>query len=166
MNTEIIFVVIVVFLVADFVVERGLEWLNMRAMSPVLPAKLKGIYDEQEYGRFQDYKRENNRFSLFSSVFSFVVMLVFLSLGGFGWWNCLVVGMTDNTILQTLLFMLGISLVSGIITLPFNWYATFHIEEKYGFNRTTVKTYVGDLLKGMIISGIIGGVLLAAVVWF
>ena len=104
MNTEIIFVVIVVFLVADFVVERGLEWLNMRAMSPVLPAKLKGIYDEQEYGRFQDYKRENNRFSLFSSVFSFVVMLVFLSLGGFGWWNCLVVGMTDNTILQTLLF--------------------------------------------------------------
>ncbi|MEI3154146.1 MAG: hypothetical protein V8S95_02830 [Odoribacter sp.] len=58
--------------------------------------------------------------------------------------------MTDNTILQTLLFMLGISLASGIITLPFDD-ATFHIEEKYGFNKTTVKTYVGDLLKGMII---------------
>lgn len=166
MNTEIVFIVIVVFLVVDFVVERGLEWLNMKAMSPVLPVTLRGIYDEQEYGRFQDYKRENNRLGLFSSVFSFVVMLIFLSLGGFGWWNRLVVGMTDNTILQTLLFMLGISLASGIITLPFDWYATFHIEEKYGFNKTTVKTYVGDLLKGMIISGIIGGVLLAAVIWF
>lgn len=166
MNSETVFIVIVIFLCVDFVVERILEGLNMRAMSPVLPANLQGIYDEQEYGRFQSYKRENNRFERISSSFSFVVMMIFLCLGGFGWWNAVVVGLTDNTILQTLLFMLGLSLASGILSLPFDWYATFRIEEKYGFNKTTVKTYIADLLKGMLVSGLIGGALLAAIVWF
>ena len=68
--------------------------------------------------------------------------------------------------IQTLLFMLGLSLVSGLLGLPFDWYATFHIEEKYGFNKTTMKTYGLDLLKGMLVSGVIGGLLLSAVVWF
>ena len=67
MNTEVVFIIIVVFLVADFIVERILEWVNMRAMAPVLPENLKGIYDEKEYARFQNYKRETNRFDLISS---------------------------------------------------------------------------------------------------
>ena len=87
MNTEVVFIIIVVFLVADFIVERILEWVNMRAMAPVLPENLKGIYDEKEYARFQNYKRETNRFDLISSTFSFIVMMVFLCTGGFGWWN-------------------------------------------------------------------------------
>ena len=78
MNTEVVFIIIVVFLVADFIVERILEWVNMRAMAPVLPENLKGIYDEKEYARFQNYKRETNRFDLISSTFSFIVMMVFL----------------------------------------------------------------------------------------
>lgn len=69
MNTEVVFIIIVVFLVADFIVERILEWVNMRAMAPVLPENLKGIYDEKEYARFQNYKRETNRFDLISSTF-------------------------------------------------------------------------------------------------
>ena len=84
MNTEVVFIIIVVFLVADFIVERILEWVNMRAMAPVLPENLKGIYDEKEYARFQNYKRETNRFDLISSTFSFIVMMVFLCTGGFG----------------------------------------------------------------------------------
>ena len=102
MNTEVVFIIIVVFLVADFIVERILEWVNMRAMAPVLPENLKGIYDEKEYARFQNYKRETNRFDLISSTFSFIVMMVFLCTGGFGWWNAWVVtdrsgGFTDLT---------------------------------------------------------------------
>ena len=96
MNTEVVFIIIVVFLVADFIVERILEWVNMRAMAPVLPENLKGIYDEKEYARFQNYKRETNRFDLISSTFSFIVMMVFLCTGGFGWWNAWVVTWTDQ----------------------------------------------------------------------
>lgn len=166
MNSEFVFIVIVAFLCVDFVVERILEGLNMRAMAPVLPECLKGIYKEEEYSRFQHYKRENNRFDIFSSTFSFVVMMVFLCAGGFGWLNAWVVTLTGNTILQTLLFMLGLSLTSGVMSLPFDWYVTFRIEEKYGFNKTTVRTYWLDQLKGMLVSAIIGGGLLALIVWF
>lgn len=119
MNSGVVFIVIVVLLCAEFVLERILEILNRRAMSQTLPESLKGIYDEKEYRRFRNYRCENNRFELLSSSLSFVVMLVFLCLGGFGWWNAIVVAGTDNTILQTLIFMLGLSLVSGILNMPF-----------------------------------------------
>lgn len=166
MRPEIVFIIMVVFLCLDFVVERILDYLNGRAMSPHLPDKLKGIYDEKEYARFQDYKRETDRFSLWSSGFSFAVTMIFLCAGGFGWYNAWVVGMTDCVVWQVLLFMLGLAFVAGVIGLPFDWYATFHIEEKYGFNKTTVKTYLLDTVKGALVSVLIGGVLLAAVTGF
>ena len=163
---SVIFIVMVGVVCADFVFERVLDWLNVRAMSPVLPSALSGIYDEKEYGRFQNYKRENERLGLLSGSVSFLVLLLFLSLGGFGWWNGVVVSYTENTIAQTLGFMLGVSLVSEIISFPFDWYATFHIEEKYGFNKMTVRTYLSDMVKNMVLSVLLGGVLLAVVVWF
>lgn len=163
---EIIFIVIVVFLCVDFLVERILESLNRRAMSPDLPESLRGIYDEQEYSRFQNYKRENDRFGLLSSSFSFLVTLGFLCVGGFGWYNTWVTAVTGSVVWQTLLFMGGLAFVSGLIGLPFDWYATFHIEEKYGFNKTTVKIYITDTIKGMLVSAVVGGVLLAAVTGF
>lgn len=67
MSSEIIFFIIVVFLCLDFVLERVLESLNSKHMSPVLPDSLKGIYEEKEYSRFQSYKRENGRLDSWSS---------------------------------------------------------------------------------------------------
>ena len=166
MVAGVIFYVIVVFLCVDFLIERILESLNRSAMSPRLPESLRGIYDEREYSRFQNYKRENDRFGLLSSSFSFLVTLIFLCAGGFGWYNAWITGITDSVLWQTLLFMGGLALISGLIGLPFDWYATFHIEEKYGFNKTTPKIYLADLIKGMLVSAIVGGVLLAAIVGF
>ena len=166
MVAEVIFYVIVVFLCVDFLIERILESLNRSAMSPRLPESLKGIYDEREYSRFQNYKRENDRFGLLSSSFSFLVTLIFLCAGGFGWYNAWITGITDSVLWQTLLFMGGLALISELIGLPFDWYATFHIEEKYGFNKTTPKIYIADFIKGMLVSAVVGGVLLAAIVGF
>lgn len=166
MVAEVIFYVIVVFLCVDFLIERILESLNRSAMSPRLPESLRGIYDEREYSRFQNYKRENDRFGLLSSSFSFLMTLIFLCAGGFGWYNAWITGITDSVLWQTLLFMGGLALISGLIGLPFDWYATFHIEEKYGFNKTTPKIYLADLIKGMLVSAVVGGVLLAAIVGF
>lgn len=166
MVAEVIFYVIVVFLCVDFLIERILESLNRSAMSPRLPESLRGIYDEREYSRFQNYKRENDRFGLLSSSFSFLVTLIFLCAGGFGWYNAWITGITDSVLWQTLLFMGGVALISGLIGLPFDWYATFHIEEKYGFNKTTPKIYLADLIKGMLVSAVVGGGLLAAIVGF
>lgn len=166
MNSEVIFFVIVAFLCLEFVVERVLDRLNMKAMSPVLPSLLQGIYDEKEYNRFVNYKRETGRLEWLESVVGFIVMLGFLCVGGFGWLNGWIVSWTDSVVWQTLLFMGILSVASGILEMPFDWYATFRIEEKYGFNKTTWKTYVGDSLKGMLLSALLGGLLLSAVVWF
>lgn len=166
MSSETIFFIIVVFLCLDFVLERVLEFLNSKYMSPVLPDSLKGIYDEKEYSRFQSYKRENGRLNSWSSGVGFVVMIVFLVAGGFGWYNSWVVSLTDSVVWQTILFVVGLSVVSSVLDIPFDYYATFRIEEKYGFNKTTRRVYWLDTVKELVLSLVLGGVLLALVVWF
>ena len=166
MSSETIFFIIVVFLCLDFVLERILESLNSKHMSPVLLDSLKGIYDEKEYSRFQSYKRENGRLDSWSSGVGFVVMIVFLVAGGFGWYNSWVVSLTDSVVWQTILFVVGLSVVSSVLDIPFDYYATFRIEEKYGFNKTTRRVYWLDTVKELFLSLVLGGVLLALVVWF
>lgn len=166
MSSETIFFIIIVFLCLDFVLERVLESLNSKHMSPVLPDSLKGIYEEKEYSRFQSYKRENGRLDSWSSGVGFVVMIVFLAAGGFGWYNSWVVSLTDNVVWQTILFVVGLSVVSSVLDIPFDYYATFRIEEKYGFNKTTRRVYWLDTVKELFLSLVLGGVLLALVVWF
>ena len=166
MSSEIIFFIIVVFLCLDFVLERVLESLNSKHMSPGLPDSLKGIYEEKEYSRFQSYKRENGRLDSWSSGGGFVVMIVFLVAGGFGWYNSWVVSLTDSVVWQTILFVVGLSVVSSVLDIPFDYYATFRIEEKYGFNKTTRRVYWLDTVKELFLSLVLGGVLLALVVWF
>lgn len=166
MSSGTIFIIIVVFLCLDFIFERILEYLNSKHMSPVLPESLKGIYDEKEYGRFQSYKRENGRLDSWSSGFGFVVMMVFLLVGGFGWYNGWVVSLTDSVVWQTILFVVGLSLASSVLDIPFDYYGTFRIEEKYGFNKTTRKIFWLDTVKELILSLLMGGVLLALIVWF
>ncbi len=166
MSSETIFVIIVVFLCLDFVLERVLESLNSKHMSPVLPDNLKGIYDEKEYSRFQSYKRENGRLDSWSSGGGFIAMIVFLAAGGFGWYNSWVVSLTDSVVWQTILFVVGLSVVSSVLDIPFDYYATFRIEEKYGFNKTTRRVYWLDTVKELFLSLVLGGVLLALVVWF
>ena len=166
MSSEIIFFIIVVFLCLDFVLERVLESLNSKHMSPVLPDSLKGIYEEKEYSRFQSYKRENGRLDSWSSGVGVVVMIVFLVAGGFGWYNSWVVSLTDSVVWQTILFVVGLSVVSSVLDIPFDYYATFRIEEKYGFNKTTRRVYWLDTVKELFLSLVLGGVLLALVVWF
>ena len=166
MSSETIFFIIVVFLCLDFVLERILESLNSKHMSPVLLDSLKGIYDEKEYSRFQSYKRENGRLDSWSSGVGFVVMIVFLVAGGFGWYNSWVVSLTDSVVWQTILFVVGLSVASSVLDIPFDYYATFRIEEKYGFNKTTRRVYWLDTVKELVLSLVLGGVLLALVVWF
>ena len=166
MSFEIIFSIIVVFLCFDFMLERVLESLNSKHMSPVLPDSLKGIYDEKEYSRFQSYKRENGRLDCWSSGVGFGVMIVFLVAGGFGWYNSWVVSLTDSVVWQTIFFVMGLSVASTVLDIPFDYYATFRIEEKYGFNKTTRRVYWLDAVKELFLSLVLGGVLLALVVWF
>jgi STE24 endopeptidase len=133
-------------------------------MSDVLPDEVKGIYDEEKYKKQQAYQRENNRFGLLSSSFSFALTLAMFVFFGFAYVDSLAWDITANAIVAALFFFGLIMFASDILSMPFSVYDTFVIEEKYGFNKTTPKTFVLDTIKGWLIGGLIGGGLLAIII--
>jgi STE24 endopeptidase len=99
-------------------------------------------------------------------LFSFVLTLGFLLLDGFEYVDTIARSYSENPILIALIFFGIIMIASDIITTPFSYYKTFVIEEKFGFNKTTKKTFVLDKLKGLLMSILLGGGIIALIVWF
>jgi len=160
-----VFVLLIGVLVFGYVLERILDRLNLSHTLPVLPEELADIFDPEEYKRSQLYKRDNTRFSFFTSSAGLVVMMLLFILGGFGWYDGLIAGITSHYIIHVLIFFGTFALLSDILTTPFDLYNTFVLEERYGFNRTTARTYILDKVKGWLIGALIGGGLLALITW-
>lgn len=162
---ETLFWVIIAILIIDFIIEKYLDFLNTTKWSDELPQEVKGIYDEEKYRKQQAYSRENHRFGMLSSSFSMAITLGMFLFFGFALVDGWVWSITSNAIWAALLFFGIIMLASDILSLPFDIYDTFKIEAKYGFNKTTPKTFVLDKIKGGLIGGLIGGGLLALVIF-
>lgn len=162
---NLIFVVIIAVLVFGYLMEQVLDLLNLKHSVPELPKELQGIFDEEEYRKSQLYKRDNTRFSFITSTLSLVLIGLVFFLGGFGWLDRWISGFISNYILFVLVFFGILALAGDILSTPFAIYSTFVIEERYGFNRTTGKTFILDKLKGWFLGLIIGGGLLALVTW-
>ncbi len=160
-----VFVVLIAVLIFGYVLERILDRLNLKHTLPELPEELSGIFDEEEYRKSQMYKRDTTRFSFLTSSLGLVLMLLVFFIGGFGWIDRLVAGMTTHYILHVLIFFGIFALLSDLFSTPFELYGTFVLEERYGFNRTTAKTFIFDKLKGWLIGALIGGGLLALITW-
>ena len=165
-SPETIFYIIIGILVLNFVKDKVLDSLNASRFNSDLPTELENIYDESEYQKSQNYKSTNFKFSLFSSVFSFVVTLSFLIFGGFKFVDDLARSFSDLSIIIALLFFGIISIGNTLISIPFSYYKTFVIESKFGFNKSTKTIFFKDLLKSIVMSVIIGGPILALIVWF
>jgi STE24 endopeptidase len=160
-----VFVLLIGVLVFGYVLERILDKLNLSHTLPVLPEELLGIFDPEEYQKSQMYKRDNIRFSFITSSIGLLVMLLLFFLGVFGWYDDLIAGISTNYIVHVLIFFGTFALFSDLLTTPFDLYSTFVLEERYGFNRTTVRTYILDKIKGWLIGAIMGGGLLALITW-
>jgi STE24 endopeptidase len=164
MDTTIFYIIIGIILF-DYILERILDYLNRTWWSSELPQELEGIYDAAKYKKSQEYERVKTRFSMVTSTFSLVAMLLMLFFGGFAWLDDFVRSYTSNAILMALLFFGILGLAADILSTPFSVYSTFVIEERFGFNRTTPKTFILDKLKGWLLSAVIGGGLLSLIVW-
>lgn len=162
---QTLFYIIIVIVVIDFIIERLLDYLNTTRWSELLPDELKGIYDASEYKKSQQYLKVNHKFGMLTSTISFVAMMAMLIFGGFGWLDELVRHWTINPIWMALLFFGILGFASDLLSMPFSIYDTFVIEEKFGFNKTTPKTFALDKLKGWVIGGIIGGGIMALIIW-
>ncbi|MFW5499751.1 MULTISPECIES: M48 family metallopeptidase [unclassified Maridesulfovibrio] len=140
--------------------------LNRKALSPELPAEFSTTFDADDYRKSQDYTKAGIGFENISSSVSTLITILFILLGGFNAVDLWANGFGYGEILTGLIFYAGLAVLSDIASLPFSLYSTFVIEEKFGFNKTTLKTYFMDKLKGYLLGGIIGGAILGGVLLF
>ena len=166
MNYNTLFYIIIGILVAQFLLETLLDYFNARHYDDPVPEELNDVFDTEEYQKSQQYKKTNYRFGLITSTFSLLLTLGFLIFGGFEWVDSIARSITENTIGIALIFFGIIMLGSDIINTPFSYYGTFVIEEKFGFNKTTKKTFFFDKIKGWLMLSLLGGGMLALIIWF
>jgi STE24 endopeptidase len=162
---QTVFYLILGIIVFDFIFERLLDYLNTTRWGEQLPDKLKGIYDDEEYKKSQAYKKANHKFGMVTSSFSFLIIFLMLFFKGFALVNGWALGFTGNIILSSLIFFAILGLASDILTTPFSVYDTFVIETRFGFNKTTPKTFILDKIKGLVLAVILGGGLLALIIF-
>lgn len=165
MSPESILTLILIIVAVSFVFEQALDYINLRAQRQEIPDEIASFYDREKYLKSLAYHKEQTQFSFLTSTFGFVLSISMLATGGFGWLDAQLRVNIHNEIILALTFFGAILLASDILTIPFQWYSTFVIEEKYGFNQTTVKTFILDKIKGYLLSVIVGGALLSTLIY-
>lgn len=163
---NILFYTIIAILVFQFLVETILDFLNAKRYDDPIPEALKDVFDPEEYQKSQEYQKTNHRFGLLSSVFSLVLTLGFLLFGGFEWTDQIARSFGSNEIIITLIFFGIITVGSDILSIPFSFYQTFVIEERFGFNKSTKKLFFIDKLKGWLMMAVLGGGVITLALWF
>ena len=139
--------------------------LNLGALKPELPNAFSDVFDADEYAKSQEYTRVGTRFELVEDSITLCAFLAFWWLGGFGAVDAVVRQVTEHAILQGLLFMGVLFLASSLLSWPFELYDTFVIEERFGFNKTTVGTFFADKAKGILLAILFGAPLMSVVLY-
>ncbi len=160
-----LFWIIVGIIIFDYLLDKFLDYLNYRNISGSVPKELEGVYDENKYIESQRYEKVNLGFSMITGTFSFLLLLGILFFGGFGFLDSVVHNISQSEYVRALLFFGIMGVVMDFLSLPFQLYGTFVIEERFGFNKTTASTFVLDKLKSWLVGALIGGGLLLFIMW-
>jgi STE24 endopeptidase len=164
MNPYLIFILVI--LIGSYVLELVLDFLNVRYLKTDLPSEFEGYYDGEKYKKSQNYLRENTCFGMINDTIITPIIIIFILMGGFNAVDRFARSFQLGSIPTGLIFAGVLILAYHVIHIPFSIYGTFIIEEKYGFNKTTVKTFILDILKTWFLVAIIGSILLSVVLWF
>ena len=163
---NIYLVIIIAALLINYALSTTAAWLNLRNITEELPDEFQGFYDEERYRKSQQYLRETTIFGLIHDTFHLVIILAFILAGGFNFVDNIARSAGAGTIGTGLMFAGIILLMSQLVDIPFSVWSTFVIEEKFGFNKTTVRTFINDILKGLVLTALIGGLVFAGIIWF
>ena len=166
MGETTLFYIIIFILIGQYLLHFVLDILNAKSFSEAIPEEVNDVFNEEEYRKSQAYKKTNHSFGLFSDGVSLGATLLFLFLGGFEWVDQLARSWVSGTIPVALVFFGIILLGSSLLSMPFSYYKTFVIEERFGFNKTSKGTFVTDILKGWLLAVLLGGGVLALFIWF
>lgn len=154
MSSNIILNIFIILVIFNFLFTTVLEYLNDKNWKDNIPDEFKDFYDAESYIKAKNYKISRGKLSTVSSSLSFVFTLAMLYFFGFGLLSELANSFSDSVILQSSAFFMILYLFNFVIGIPFSYYSTFEIEEKYGFNKTDIKTFILDKLKGLIITSV------------
>ena len=156
--------IVLAAILIPFILDLISNLLNLKALALEPPAELKDLYPPDKYRRSQEYTRDSTHFNFVSSTFALLILLIFWFAHGFNWLDLVVRNWGLGEIINGLLYIGILALVYSLIMLPFSIYATFGIEQHYGFNRTAPETFIADRLKGLVLAIVLGGPILAAVI--
>ena len=144
----------------NYIFSNILELINSKNWKTHIPDEVKDFYDEKKYNKAREYKIETGRISFFSGTISFLISFGLIWFKGYGYVSNYIDLNFNSAYIKTSVFFLLFYLINFIISIPFSYYSTFYIEEKYGFNKTTIKTFILDKIKSVALSFLIGGTLL------
>ena len=151
-----------------FLLETYLKIRNLKSIDnnkESVPARFKDVVTEEEYKKSIFYNTDRIKFQIFTSLFGSVVLIIFTIGGLLNYLTQVVMDITPSNVLGAVLLGLLLIIVEEIISIPISIYSTFVIEERHGFNKTTKKTFVTDIFKGLLISGAISSILYATVIF-
>ncbi len=165
MDAGILLTIILAILVVNYLWEQFLDYLNLSHQQAIVPRELQDFVEPETYQRTLAYQKAKTHFGFITSGLGMVVMLAILLSGGFGWLDEWLRTYIEHPMILALAFFGALFLVSDILGTPFQWYHTFVLEEKFGFNKTTVKTFLLDKIKGYFLAILLGVPLLSLLMY-
>lgn len=165
MDASLILKVIIGILIVNYAWEQFLDYLNLSHQKKTPPAELEEMVDIDTYHKSLAYQKAKTIFGFITSGLSLAIMLVLLAGGFFGTLNQWLETYFTNDILLALVYFGVLYIAADVLSLPFQWYHTFVLEEKFGFNKTTARTFFLDKIKGYFLTVLIGGPLLGLLLY-
>lgn len=168
-SAQTVLFLFLVFFFLDWGWDVVLTLLNLghvRKNAGAVPAAFAGIVEAETYVRSVSYTLTNGKFGMVSGAVSSAALLAVILTGFFGYLDSLARGLHVHPYIQGIIFMVSVSFFFGVIRFPFSLYATFVVEARFGFNRTTPRLFVIDMLKGLGVSVVIGVPVVLALFWF
>lgn len=165
MSPRTLFWLVIAISVAEYAWSSFLTLLNIKASRQPVPGLLADLYNPEQYRRQQDYAMTNRKFSLLSGLVSLIVTLGIFASGGFSVFDAAARSVSSSPVVQALIFWGIFYLISWVVSLPFDIYRTFVIEQRFGFNRSTPKLFAADAVKSLLLNCVIMGAVLALCAW-
>src|SRR5580765_3990224 len=159
-------IIALVLILSRAIAELWLSRLNqrhVRAHADEVPPAFREMVDEPTYRRSVDYTLAKNRFGDVVTLFDAVLLIAVLFSGILPWAFASFTAVFRTSVLAMAGFLFATGFAFSIISLPFAWYAQFKLEDRFGFNTTTVKTWVLDRLEGFVLAVLLGFPLLVLV---
>ena len=158
MNIKIIILTVLTII---YLYEMTIHVIGMRSVNNPVPDNVADVYDPDTYRKWKQYHGEKTRLALTTTTVSWIISMLLMAFNVYAAFA----GLFPKTLFMQMLAVMILSALTDLLLIPFSWYDTMHIEEKYGFNRSSSKTFRADQLKSFLISLILMAAVGGLLIW-